>query len=281
MLNILFWNTNRKVNFPILLDLVKEYRVDFLTLIEPAEQAEDIGSLLAGLQFHRPEYRQISSSFHFATYTSIPDGQIEHCPISIATGREELYSVNVRGLPSLILVVVHGKDRHSTRETAKRKKYLHKLRRDIEMTEAREGHTRTLLIGDFNANPFDEEMESAEGLHALNCDQIAGQRYRTIEGEDHRIFYNPMWKLYGNSSSTPASYYLNNADLHAPHWHMLDQVIYRPSLSEDYLVTRIELVKQAGELSLLNRHGQPAKMYSDHLPVFCRLEKRDVEHVAV
>ena len=69
--------------------------------------------------------------------------------------------------------------------------------------------------------------------------------------QSYPYFYNPMWNLYGDEprSSAPATYYYRGSDPHELYWHMLDQVLIRPSLLNRFDFSNLEIVTQCETLS--------------------------------
>lgn len=70
--------------------------------------------------------------------------------------RYNLYSVKT-GLKDYILSAIHLEDRRNY-ATADRKETIGRLVVDIEKTEELLDCSNTIVIGDFNANPYDEEL---------------------------------------------------------------------------------------------------------------------------
>ena len=64
---------------------------------------------------------------------------------------------------------------------------------DIAHVEENAGHQRTILVGDFNMNPFETGMVAARGLHGVMSRHIAQRGSRTVQGRSYPFFYNPMW----------------------------------------------------------------------------------------
>ena len=78
------------------------------------------------------------------------------------------------------------------------------LARAIIKVEDKIGHSRTVLVGDLNMNPFEAGVTAAGGLHATMSRQIAQRGTRIVRGKSHTFFYNPMWSLLGDESQGAA-----------------------------------------------------------------------------
>jgi hypothetical protein len=144
---------------------------------------------------------------------------------------------------------------------------------EIEHAERRVGHQRTVLVGDFNMDPFGSGVVDANGLHGVMSRHIAQEAKRTIQSRERTFFYNPMWRLLGDDSgAAPGSYYYRNAEPVLYFWHMFDQVMLRPELLPHFQHEKLAVLSQVGERSLLTRNGIPDRNISDHLPLLFGLD---------
>src|SRR5215211_5035003 len=110
----------------------------------------------------------------------------------------------------------------------------------ISETEDVIGHQRTVLVGDFNMNPFDLGMVGAQALNAVMTRDLARREGRTVAGRPYRYFYNPMWGCYGDRTPGPAgTYYYSAPGPRGYYWHLFDQVLLRPTLMESLAELRI------------------------------------------
>ena len=146
------------------------------------------------------------------------------------------------------------------------------LARQIELEEQKAGHRRTILVGDFNVNPFEAAM--AGGLHSVMSRQVASRGTRTVQGRDFPFFYNPMWCHFGDAGSNTAGSYYYDAGEHVNHyWNMFDQVLLRPELALRFDSARLSILKAIGSLSLVRPDGRPDQQVgSDHLPLLFEVE---------
>lgn len=77
----------------------------------------------------------------------------------------------------------------------------------IQQAERQVNHQRTILVGDFNMNPYEKGMVNANGFNAVMSQSIAEKRVRTVQKRKYDFFYNPMWGLSGDISAGPAGTY--------------------------------------------------------------------------
>jgi hypothetical protein len=136
------------------------------------------------------------------------------------------------------------------------------------------GHRRTVLVGDLNMNPFETGMIAAAGLNSVMTRSIAAREERVVQGIPYRIFYNPMWSLFGDGRApTSGSYFYDNGKHVNYYWHIFDQVLLRPWLAERFAHDSLEIVTTIDGRPLIMGDGRPNKrMFSDHLPILFDLE---------
>jgi len=142
----------------------------------------------------------------------------------------------------------------------------------IQQAEKQVEHQRTIVIGDFNMNPYEKGMVNANGFNAVMSRSIAMNRERTLQGRQYGSFFNPMWGLMGDSSpGSPGTHYYLPSGHSSYYWHTFDQVLVRPDLLDFVTPRSITILDTDGERSLLSRNGQPDKSWaSDHLPLLFR-----------
>jgi hypothetical protein len=133
-------------------------------------------------------------------------------------------------------------------------------------------HRNTILVGDFNMNPYDPGMTSVTGVFGMMTTKLAELPDRRHRHIPRRRFYNPMWGLFGDRTEGPAgSHYWRASALHNPYWGILDQVLVRPTLVNRFNDLRI--LDHDGTHSLVSADGAPDRKYlSDHLPLVFRLD---------
>lgn len=121
-------------------------------------------------------------------------------------------------------------------------------------------------------NPFHDGMVSAFGLHAVMAREVARAGQRVVQGKPWRFFYNPMWACFGDRPpGPPGTFFLSSSKPINHFWHILDQVLVRPSLMDKLNNVRIVAsLDNDGEPSLLDHLGHP--LGTDHLPIFFQLD---------
>jgi endonuclease/exonuclease/phosphatase (EEP) superfamily protein YafD len=146
------------------------------------------------------------------------------------------------------------------------------LSRELRREEERAGHDRTLLVGDFNMNPFDQIMNMAEGMNAMMTKRCVQRGTRVVQNEAYPFFYNPMWGLFGDrTTAPPGTYYHTTASRGVYGWNMLDQVLVRPTAIQWF--SDVSILTSAGSRSLRTQTLRPDKrVASDHFPILLALK---------
>jgi exonuclease III len=265
----LFWNINRKPLAEVVADLADEHKADVIVL---AECNIDPATMLMALN------RGPGSGFHFPTS---PNKSIKILTRFSRDFVRPVYdsdrlSVRRLNLPSrseLLLAALHfpsklfmSDDDQVLECTA--------LARTISDQEKRVGHQRTVLVGDFNMNPFESGMVGAAALHSVMSRQISSRGSRTVQGQEYPFFYNPMWNHLGDARShTAGTYFWDNSKHVNYFWNAFDQVLLRPELAERFDPNGLKILTSVGDRSLVRPDGRPDNTNSsDHLPLVFELE---------
>ncbi|GAB4231488.1 MAG: hypothetical protein Kow00121_59800 [Elainellaceae cyanobacterium] len=177
------------------------------------------------------------------------------------------------GVENVLLAVVHFPSKRVMSDSSQNAESI-ELSNSIKRAEQTVAHSKTVLLGDLNMNPFQEGVVNANGLHGVMSRQIARQGTRTVQSRQYPFFYNPMWSLFGDATSgSPATYYRRNAEQTEFFWYMLDQVLIRPDLLDRFDNENLQILESDGETSFLSDQGLPNKnLFSDHLPLLLKLE---------
>jgi hypothetical protein len=147
-------------------------------------------------------------------------------------------------------------------------RYVPEMRR----VEASSGILRSIVVGDFNANPFEPGLVGASGFNAVMDRRIANRGERTVQEQSYRYFYNPMWNLYGDATpGPPATFFHSGSTQEELYWHMLDQVIVSPEMIPHLDIGPIKILDTIGNQPLITKSGRPKKSISDHLPLYFEL----------
>lgn len=266
MATFLFWNINKK---PILDDIVvlcNENDVDILILAEC--EISEVTLLQALNKDRSPIFLSpFSPSQKLKFFYKYPNSSIrlvsDNAGVSIRHISPPVGS-------DIILVALHlpSKLHMSDLDQAF---YSTRLKEPIESAETLIGHAKTLIIGDFNMNPFEVGIVAADGLHAVMDKQVALKQSRTVMGRESRFFYNPMWGRMGDTSIGPSgTYYYNHGNL-CYFWNTFDQVLLRPDLLTFFKDDNLQVITNVGTKNLIAGDAIDHSV-SDHLPIMITLE---------
>jgi len=264
--NYIFWNTNRKTHIQYISDIVSEYDIDFVILAEfPDNQ---ISYLIKALNLNNKFYLLPNiSNKKIHIITKIIPSKIDYLEednnvrfISFLDfDIEKRLNLGMLHFPSKLYT--NGND------------IFLPIQRTNSMIEDIEKHNElTILIGDFNMNPFEQGMLSANGFHAFPRKIESNKNKRVIQTIEKKTFYNPMWKYLIREDNPIGSYYYTNGGAYTLHWHVFDQILLRPQLIP-YL-NKAELIGSFKDVSLI-RNNKPDREVSDHLPLLMKLNNKE------
>lgn len=113
---------------------------------------------------------------------------------------------------------------------------------------------KAIMIGDFNANPYEACLSKNLQVRISNCPA----KNATSKGQ--RIYYNPSLHLLSNFNQTSlGSFYKDE-------WHLLDQTIFTRSLLPYFNRPELQLI-DCHTKTLLGKNKKPNNSISDHLPI--------------
>jgi len=275
MLSVLFWNMGNRNGAERLARLASVCAADIVIVTELPTSVADASAAdalsgatnraFAPAHFLGPSRLRMFSVFDSKTLLNSFNG---------GTGEVTAWRLEWKPAFEVLLVGVHLQSKSHT--TGLDRDYAARtLAETVRKEELEAGHSRTILVGDFNMNPFESGVVHAEGLHAVMTRNLARRGSRVYKGKAYPFLYNPMWSLFGESSDAPheppGTFYLAGGHGENLFWNMYDQVLVRPELMDAFRDLRI--LHDDGEQSLLTASGRPHRgTASDHLPITFRLD---------
>jgi exonuclease III len=263
-MKLLFWNINRKPLASELKSLCDCYDVDILVLAENTMQDAEILPVL-NEDTDRVFIAPFNPSAKISFYTRMHAFELVHDD-SWGSIRKITHPIGVE----ILLVAVHipSKLHSDEREQAA---ISTRIANVIDKREQEQGHTLTIVMGDFNMNPFETGLVSADGFHGVMDKRVALKQSRTVLGQEKKFFYNPMWSRLGDASEGyPGTYYYNNGMINY-FWNTFDQVLLRPSLLPYFSQNNLKVIDEINGISLISK-GKISNNFSDHLPLVVKLE---------
>jgi len=269
MMTIVFWNTNRQSVDEKVALLARAHNADLVLLAEHGGQ-------------HYPTLdslnRDVVFPFQYASGLSPGFAIFSRFSPSFLIPRFDGHRVSIRtlALPARVEVTIAIAHMPSKlHETSDDQSFeFAGLARDIRKVEEARGHSRTILIGDLNANPFESGIVSAGGLNATMSRDIAARRSRIVKRNEYPFFYNPMWQHLGDARGKVCGTYYYDAGTHLNYyWNVFDQVLVRPDLFGFLPDVPVDVVSEIGSERFVTDAGKPDKKNaSDHLPIVFRLD---------
>lgn len=172
----------------------------------------------------------------------------------------------------MIFSLLHAESKLRSDNNDRRLTYS-KLCLDITEAETSLQTKNSIILGDFNSNPFETTLISADGFHAVPFKEECAKLSRTISNKPYEKFYNPMWTLLGKSKAPYGTYYYSPSKAINYFWHIFDQVIFRPTVIPAFNEESLEIISTIGTHHLLKNEYKPNTIYSDHLPIFFQIRE--------
>ncbi len=262
VLQIMFWNLKKNANENLIADIIEEQNIDIALFAEYL-------------------------STDFSTVTDILGDEYRYCvgyggcekisllartSIQVSVRREQnryvIYTCEVDGDKFIIAGAHLPANPHSGPE--ERKIVIRDLIQDVNMLEKEMKHYNTIIIGDFNASPFDDELVAKDAFNAvLYKGVIMQQESVTVEGKKYRRFYNPMLDYISEKNEIYGSLYYSSGAT-TLYWYCYDQIIVRKPLVER--IRDISYCRKIKSRRLI-KDVAPDKSISDHLPLLVEIER--------
>lgn len=257
-LKILFWNThsNQNINH-ILTELIVENSASLVVL---AEYKDNVDELLTMLSLNNV-YMERQHSVGCERICVIGS------ELNTVAGRQTKYaSFQIVNKKDIICCVHLPSQLHSDQQN-RRNIAISRIVKDIESTEIEYNTKNSIIVGDFNENPYDDGCLSAERFHGIPISKETERKCRIVSGEKFNMFYNPMWNLLGDFNSPPGTYYYVSGNSKMTYWNMFDQVLIRPEVRNRFIDSSLRIITSTQNKKLVDDSGYPKKDISDHLPI--------------
>lgn len=255
----LFWNTNKKIINDYLVKLSQNNDYDMIIL---AEYEDDINDLLKKMQKSKiTMYKIMTNCKRIKILSKSKPNNIKHC------NETEYYTIKILEVnkkEKQIIGAVHLPSKLYAKDEDRRME-ISELVNDIEKLEYKYATNNTIIVGDFNADPFDGCMIKVTGLHSVSSKDVALKLKRVVKKREYTMFYNPMWNKFGDYEGVAGTYYYSGGTAEEIFWHIFDQVIIRPQLISRFEEGKLNIITKIGDDILLKKDRKI--MISDHLPI--------------
>jgi len=270
MPRFLFWNFRYDGGDKeeLLASLVQDMAIDILIL---AEFKIDCGEMLRHLRD-----RGMSFSTPAVPHNRIEifAGYPEDCFVNWARDEDRilLRRFKAPGYVEFLLGAVHLVS-GTHHERSERMNEALPISRAIREAQREVGHARSIIVGGFNLNPFDDAMVYPEGFGAMMTKELLRNVAST---PDKRLkhFYNPMWSRMGREveDGVPGTYYWNASRPSNIYWNYLDQVLIGYDLLDGFTDDRFRILTSISVAGKERRLIRKKDIHweielSDHLPI--------------
>lgn len=263
-MKVLFWNTHKNTNInPTIGELIAENNASIVVLAEYVANVDDLLSTL--LLWYGITMQRYNSCCERITIIGTVNNvemrfDCDHSTIQIINGKD-------------ILCCTHLNSKIYSDHEAQREILIEQLMREICAIEKDLESENTMIVGDFNVNPYDLSCIDARYFHSLPIYEETKRRTRKVAGNEYAMFYNPMWRFLGDTEQPYGTYYHNNSSSINTYWNLYDQVIIRPVLRERFIDDSLKIITETQSKYLLDSNGHPEKTISDHLPIIFEIKE--------
>ena len=263
MARFLLWNVQKKPLNRLILACADQEKADAVFLVERPEVVRQLD-----VDFASRGFTPVVSEERFRVYAKAVVQLREQLVVGQRPIRANLYRWTGGSQSDGLIALVHGHNRRDYADGT-RAAHFNSVAAILRQAEQQLGHRRSVVLGDFNANPFEPAIVGANGLHAIGVRQLKGRTDRTFVSDPTDFFYHPMWRLYGHGrESGSATHYFHGYNEVEPIWHMLDQVVVKPDALDRFPESEVRIVTRIGSVSLWNAEQIPDEVVaSDHLPL--------------
>jgi len=257
---LLFWNIHEKPIYESVVRLCHSHGVDFLLLAESnLNGARLLEALNQGDSRYWPIFAQPNDLAVFARHPPLSAVRTIKIPrldpldrIQPSDSNVLFFRIRIGPHPfNLVLVHLRSQLRGKPIDWGEGIRNVNSRIRLFEKTKVKDD--RTIVVGDFNMNPFDEGLVAASGFHAMMTRDLATERGRFVDRLPHPFFYNPMWSRFGCEKTTgrpPGTFFYDKAEFVRYYWNLFDQVLVRPSMLGHFADEDLEVIQHDGHSPL-------------------------------
>jgi endonuclease/exonuclease/phosphatase family metal-dependent hydrolase len=282
---IAFWNINNNTDIAdLLIDFVKENEVDILLLAESEKKsngsrATKVDDIILDFiiktkkQTLVRDYKFIPNrDFRVKILSSFSPSCFKQKSYLFKSTRWTALYITIPNIIDINLFPVHFHSKVNWSDASQALECVN-FSRDISLIENDTNCYNTILIGDFNMNPFESGIIGANGLNAVQDLNYAHSKPhgKDIDGTFYKYFYNPMWNHFGDKTLPYGTHYYRSSGHYSLDWNIFDQIIIRPQMKSYLKVDSFKIINTIFGKNLLNKNNRLNKNISDHLPILIDL----------
>ena len=174
--------------------------------------------------------------------------------------KEEIYLFNVVHLSSAMYLEEAARDQRAIN--------VSQVLRKIEEGIFADTEYKSIVVGDFNLQPYSLGIISVHGFNATMSMTKAKKRFRKVEDESKLFYFNPTWKLMGDNKIVQGTYY-NSSDQQEKsiYWYSFAQLLIRPCFIERFNWDYFGIIEKTESYYFVSNEKIDKSNYSDHLPI--------------
>ena len=262
-MKLLFWNMGRNDNADLALECMRGNGVAI------AAFAEHSGTEFSGELLRGTEYRVLSMG-GCDKIVMLADASIDVVN-SFEASRFTVFALG-SSEARFVVAATHLVDRISASDSEARLEDIRELMGVVRGYEEALSVDKTVVMGDFNANPYDKELLLPNAFNAMLFKGIVKARSsRKWRGKSYPFMYNPTLHWLSEDTETYGSHYYSSGDGTNPIWNCYDQALVSPALMDR--VRDYGYLKKIGDKNLIAR-WRPKREISDHLPLLAEIDMR-------
>ncbi len=263
-MRIAFWNTHKskKIN-EIVSDIICENKIDIMVLAEYEDDSHQLLQSLCQKGIGAEQYMT------FGCERIVMFGSIKRI---IPASQNKYYSIQLID-KKYILCGMHLPSQVYANHQDRRNIVIDTILQDINELEDEVGCDHTIILGDLNENPYESGCLAADKFHGVPSGDDARKGMRNVMGKTFKMFYNPMWNLFGDFEYPPGTCYYNGSSPKNSFWNIYDQVMIRPRLRDQFVEKSLKILTETKKDSLVDQYRHPRRDISDHLPVVFEIKE--------
>jgi hypothetical protein len=261
----LFWNIYKKNLLGPLLQVILESSIDVVALVE--SENLDVSSLINELKLRGQDWKLVEMCP--VTDIRLVAKQTIHISVHQEGKRFSAYKI-VDGKEMYLLDVVHLSSPMHLEEEARnaRATNISQVLRKIEENVFENSEFKSIIVGDFNLQPYSQGISGVYGFNATMSVPKAKKIFRIVDGEPKYFYFNPTWKLMGDNKIAQGTYY-NNSDQQerSMFWYSFDEVLVRPYFIDKFNWEKFGIIEKTDNYKFVSNEIIDKCDYSDHLPI--------------
>lgn len=258
-MKIAFWNINKKELSDLIVMFTVENDIDILYLAEV--EVNTVSNFLHKINLFSKtnQYKRIDcSKDKIILFSRYSDKLFDDKSSLYKSSRLVAHKIKIPETIELNLVGIHFHSKNNWSDSSLAMECA-TVSNSISIIESESNNPNTIVIGDFNMNPFEIGMIATNGLHAIPDLEYAARNIigREVDDTYYPFFYNPMWNFFGDNVEPFGTFYYRSSGNVSYEWHVFDQVLIRPTLRQHLEKDCIKIVTKIENDSLINSMKRP------------------------